>query len=141
MLDKLLRSLQEATDMLKNQVGNIGESAKEKGYEIIEEWLMVFPKLQQYGLEITSFSLGIALSPSLEVEFKGSHGNFSRERVQAIIDENKGNKAVYSVFSSIRMAYSFHEKIKATLNEPLILKIRVKLSPEIKVFIGDPIIQ
>lgn len=141
MIDKIKQALQEAGDLLKEQAGAFGEGAKEKSYQLIEEWLKVFPKLEMYGLEITSFALSVALSPSLEVELAGKHEKFTKQRLQQIIDENKGNTTLLSVFNTIKTTYGFHRRIYATLREPLIVKIRIKIPPEIKVFIGEPIIQ
>lgn len=141
MIDKIQKALHEATEAIKAQASNIGDSAKEKTYRLIEEWLKIFPKLEIYGLEMTSFSLGVALSPSLEVELKGEHENFSAERLDEIIAENRSTTGVYSVFNTIRMTYNLHRRTYANLEDPLIVKIRIRLSPEIKVYIGKPIIE
>ncbi len=141
MIDKLKKALQEATDLIKEQASNLGEGAKERSYQLIEEWLKVFPKLEIYGLEITSFALSVALSPALEVELKGDHKDFSMERLNEIIAENRGSTAFISVFNTIRMTYTLHRKVYATLTEPLIVKIKIRLSPEIKVYIGKPLIE
>ncbi len=141
MLEKIQRALHEATETIKMQASSLGDSAKEKTYRLIEEWLKIFPKLEIYGLEMTSFALGVAISPSLEVEMKGEHDNFSTERIDQILEENKGSAAMFSVFNTIKMAYSLHRRTYANLEEPLIVKIRIRLSPEIKVYIGKPIIE
>jgi hypothetical protein len=44
------------------------------------------------------------------------------------------------VFSAIKTAYRLHAKIAQTLEEPLIVKIRLSLSPEISVFVGKPFV-
>ena len=141
MIDKLKQALQEAGELLKDQASNFGEGAKERSYQLIDDWLKVFPQLELYGLEITSFVLSVAISPSVEVELMSKHDKFPKERLDEIIAENKGKAAIISVFSTIRTAYQFHRKIYANLREPLIVKIRIRLSPEIQVFIGEPIIQ
>lgn len=141
MIDKLKQAMQEAGDLLKQQASSIGEGAKEKSYQLIEDWLKVFPQLELYGLEITSFSLSVAISPSLEVELVSKHEKFPMERLDQIIAENRGKAALLSVFTTIKTTYLFHRKIYATLREPLIVKVRIKISPEIKVFIGEPVIQ
>ncbi len=141
MIDKIMRGLQEASEVFREQTSNLGEGAKNRTEKLIEEWLQVFPKLEIYGLEITSFSLGVAISPSIEVELVGKHEQFTRERLDEIIKANRKNAILLSVFNTIKTAYSFHRKTYATLREPLIVKIKVKLSPEIKVFIGEPLIQ
>lgn len=141
MIDKIKQALQEAGDMLKDQASSIGEGAKEKSYRLIDDWLKVFPQLEVYGLEITSFSLSVAISPALEVELVSKHEKFPKERLDQIIAENKGKAALLSVFTTIRTTYQLHRRIYATLREPLIVKIRIRLSPEIRVFIGEPVIQ
>ena len=141
MIDKLKQAIQEAGELLKDQASSIGEGAKERSYQLIDDWLQVFPQLELYGLEITSFALSVAISPSVEVELVSKHENFTKERLDQIIAENKGKATILSVFNTIKTTYQFHRKIYANLREPLIVKIRIRLSPEIQVFVGEPIIQ
>ncbi len=141
MIDKIQKAFYEATETIRIQASALGEGAKEKTYKLIEEWLKVFPKLEIYGLEITSFAMSVALSPALEVELKGQHEQFSQERLTKILAENKNNTAVYSVFNTIKMTYGLHRKTYGNLNDPLIVKVKIRLSPEIKVYIGRPLIE
>ncbi|MCB9276217.1 MAG: hypothetical protein H6564_19400 [Lewinellaceae bacterium] len=141
MIDKLKKAFQETADTLREQAAAFGEGAKEKGFQLIEEWLLIFPKLELYGLEVTSFALGVALSPSLDVELKGKHEDFSRERLEQILAETKSSAALTSVFQTIRTAYMLHRRTMANLNSPLIVKVRIRLSPEIKVYIGKPLVE
>lgn len=141
MIDKLKKALHEASEMVREQAATFGEGAKEKSYQLIEEWLLVFPKLEMHGLEITSFALGVALSPSLEVELKGKHEDFTKEKLEHILADTKGSTALSSVFQTINTAYKLHRRTLANLNDPLIVKIRIRISPEIKVFIGKPLIE
>ena len=141
MIDKIKQTLQEATEMLREQATSFGEGAKEKSYQVIEEWLQVFPKLEVYGLKISSFALSVAISPALEVEMIGRHEDFRQERLQRIIQENKRQPAILSVMNTIKTTYNLHRKTYANLEDPLILKIRIRLSPEIKVYLGKPIIE
>ncbi|MCI5083824.1 MAG: hypothetical protein MRY78_19150 [Saprospiraceae bacterium] len=140
MIDKIKKTLREASDIIKDQASNISEGAKERSYKLIEEWLEVFPKLEIYGLEITSFAMGVGLNPSLEVELKGNHKDFGPERLEKILEENKTNTTVSSVFKTIKTTYKLHRRIYATLSDPLIVQVKIRLSPEIKVFIGQPLI-
>lgn len=141
MIDKIKKALQDATDVIKEQTNNLSEGAKEKTYQLIDEWLQIFPKLEIYGLEITSFGLNVAISPALEVELVGDHKKFSQERLQQILQENKDSAALTSVFTTIKTAYTLHRKTYASLRDPLIVKVRVKITPEINVIIGEPLIQ
>jgi len=42
MIDRLKKAFQEASDAIKEQAGSLGENAKERGYQLIEEWLQIF---------------------------------------------------------------------------------------------------
>ncbi len=141
MLDKFMKALQDASESIREQAANLGEGAREKTYQLIEEWLQVFPKLEVYGLEITSFALSVAISPALEVELKGEHAKFTKERLDEIVNETRKNAALASVFTTIRTAYNLHRRTYANLSDPLIVKIRIRLSPEIRVYIGKPVIE
>ncbi len=141
MIDKLKQAFQEATEAIREQAGNLGEGAKERTYRLIDEWLSVFPRIELYGLEMTSFALSLALSPGLEVEFKGRHEQFPKERLDEILQECKGSPALTSVFTTIRTTYNLHRKVYGSLQDPLILKVKLRLAPEIKVYIGKPIIE
>ncbi len=136
MVDILRKALQEASEV----VGHIGANAKEKGYELIEEWLKSVPTLRESGLEVTSFALGVAISPSLELELQGKHEDFPPERIQELLNQSKSNPVTTSVFTTLKTTYKLHASIDAPIQNPLIIKVKVKISPEINVFLGEPII-
>ena len=141
MIDKIVKTIQDAGESIREQAGNLGTGAKEKTYQLIDDWLKVFPQLEMYGLKVESFALGVALSPSLEVDLKGSHKDFTLERLDEILAKPDSNGALRTVISTIKTTYGLHRRIYADLREPLIVKVRIKLSPEVKVFIGEPLIQ
>lgn len=136
MIDKIKQTIKDMSDAIQEQASSLGENAKEKGYQIIEEWLQIFPKLEVYKLNMTSFSLGVAISPSLDVEMIGRHEDFTKERLQQIIAEVRTNAALSLVFNTINTTYALHRRTYATLKEPLIVRIRIKLAPEVRVTIG-----
>ena len=136
MIDKIKQTIKDMTDAIQEQATSLGENAKEKGYQIIDDWLQIFPKLEMYKLNINSFSLSVGISPSLDVELVGKHEDFSKERLQQILAEVRGNTALSLVFNTINTTYSLHRKIYATLRDPLIVRIRIKLTPEVRVTIG-----
>ncbi|MFN7117921.1 MAG: hypothetical protein ACK4TA_14060 [Saprospiraceae bacterium] len=136
MIDKIKQTIKDMTDAIQEQASSLGENAKEKGYQIIDEWLQIFPKLEVYKLNITSFSLGVAISPYLDVELVGKHEDFTKERLQQILAEVRSNAALSLVFNTISTTYALHRKTYATLRDPLIVRIRIKLAPEVRVTIG-----
>ncbi|RME95378.1 MAG: hypothetical protein D6772_13290 [Bacteroidetes bacterium] len=141
MIDKVIKALQDAGESLREQTAHIGTGAKEKAYQLIEDWLQVFPQLEAHGLVVKSFALGLALSPSLEVDMVGKHADFTPEKLAALLATKQTEQGVRTVLSAIRTTYRMHQRIGAPLQEPLIVKVRIKLSPEVKVFLGEPVIQ
>lgn len=138
MINKLFEGLQQAGEVLKEQAGNISGMTKEKTYEIIEDWLKIFPQLQKAGLEVTSFGLSIALSPSLEVEMLGNHDDFTDEKIKEILENNEDSRAMSSVMSAIKTTYNLYQKAEVPMQEPLLVRLSIKMPPEVNVFIGTP---
>lgn len=140
MIEQLKQMMQEASEAVKQQVQNAGINAKEKAYELIEEWLQIIPLLESEGLKMNSFSLSIAISPSLEVELIGQNKDFPIERLDQLKNKYQRNLPMQAVLTTIRTTYKMHTRIQAPLKDPLIVKIKVRLAPEINVFIGEPLI-
>ena len=140
MIDKLKNTLNQAGNVIKEQATMLSDSAKEKAFNLIEEWVMILPKLEASGMEITSFGISVSISPTLEVELKGKHADFSQKKLSKLIEEHKLSTPLRLVFSTIKTTYNLHEKSGSSIEEPLIVKIKVGISPEINVFIGMPLI-
>ncbi len=138
MIDKLKETLFNASEIIKEQTANIGESAKEKSQQLIDDWLKVFKTLEEYGFKITSFGLSVAISPSLEVELEGSAKTFTPDRIKEILEENKNSSSLSSVFRAIKTTYELHDKISTQTYEQVFVKVIVKITPEIKVVLGEP---
>lgn len=141
MFDKIKQTINEAGETVKEQLVNLGEAAKEKGYQIIETWISTLPKLEAYGFKTTYFSLSVSLNPTLEFEMQSSAEAFPVGRIEAILAENPGKSPVNFVFSSLRTALNLHRKARIEMIEPLTVKISVRLSPEVRVSFGNSIIQ
>jgi hypothetical protein len=138
MLDDIIDGARKAVAGLASTVG---EGTREKTNQIIEDWLEIFPTLANYGLDITSFSMALALNPSLNVELLGRHIDWSDERIVELMARHKGETAIITVFTAIRTAYRLQRQTKATLKDPLILKIIIRLTPEVRVVLGQPVLE
>lgn len=136
-LNALFESAKSASTTLRDKAAEVGQGALDSTIQAIEKWLEEFPRIESYGLRVSSFSFIMRLSPSLEVELKGKHADFSLERLNEIVAENKSTTLTGMVFTAIRTAYRLYGKIASNPKDPLIVKIRLSLSPEISVFIGD----
>ncbi|PHI21159.1 hypothetical protein CEQ90_03830 [Lewinellaceae bacterium SD302] len=137
MIDQIWQSIQQAATGL---AGTVGEGTKEKTNQLIEDWLKIFPQLEIYGLAINSFSLGLAISPSLQAELISSHEDWTFERLDELMQKHRGQAAITMVFTAIRTAYRLHQKTLATRRDPLIVKVSIRLSPEVRVVIGQPLL-
>lgn len=141
MFDKFKQSIHQAGEVIKEQAAAIGDAAKEKGYQIIETWISTIPKLEAYGFQTSFFSLSVSINPTLEVELKSDPEQFGMERINEILRENKDGTPISLVFTAIKTTKQLHTRSRAALLPPLAVRISVRLSPEIKVSYGKPIVE
>jgi len=149
MLKNILKTLQDTQEMVKEKATEINEAAKEKINEakdhtrekilsIIEEWVELLPKLMALGFEMTSFGISMSLSPGMLAELKGKTEDFSEERIKELLELYKSDKSLKLFLNVIKTTFMLHKKTNARMKDELIVRVEVKLSPEIKVFIGQP---
>ncbi len=139
-LSAIFESAQQAGNILKEKTAGLSQAALDHTIAAIEKWLEEFPKIEGYELKISNFGFIMGLSPALEVEMRGSHGSFPPEKLAEILAAHKSSSLTWMVFSAIKTTYRLHGKIAQTLEEPLIVKIRLSISPEISVFVGRPFV-
>lgn len=138
MINKLEENLRQAADALKGQLNGLSDTAKEKTNAVIEDWLKVFPKLREAGLEITSFGMELSLSPALEVELKGKRSDFTDEKIEKILADNAGDRTFASVVNTVKSVNGFYAKAGDLPSKPLLVKLNIGLPPRVQVFIGAP---
>lgn len=137
-LNHLFQTAKEAGSRIREKAAAAGQATVDSVVSSIEKWLEEFPKLESYGLKLSTFAFSMSISPSLEVEFSGKSSEFPPERLAGILAENKPASLTGMVFSAVKTAYRLHRKIAETPDELLLIKIRLALSPEISVFVGRP---
>ncbi|WP_116127414.1 hypothetical protein [Lewinella sp. IMCC34183] len=138
MIDDILSGARNA---LSGLASTVGEGTRDKTNKIIEEWMKIFPILEGYGLEITSFSMTLALNPALNVELVGKHSNWTEDLIKQRMSAHRGEAALTTVFTAIRTAYRLQRQTHAQLRDPLILKVIVRITPEVRVVLGQPILE
>ena len=114
---------------------------KKGSNKMIDSWLDVLPRIASYGFEIKSLAMNYSINPSMEVELLGVYEDFSIERINEIMKENKNRPAVISVFQALKTTISLQKRLNETPKEEIIIEVRVSISPEIKVFLGVPLIE
>jgi hypothetical protein len=137
-ISSLFESAKNAGAFIKEKAAAASQATMDSILHSIEKWLEEFPKIESYGLQIRNFGFIMGLSPALEVEMVGSKDSFPPERLNEIIAENKSTSLTGMIFSAIRTTYKLHAKVAQEPEDPLIIKIRLSISPEIAVYIGRP---
>ena len=137
-LNTIFETAKAAGEKIREKAASAGQAAVEGTLGAIEKWLEEFPKIESYGLKVSNFAFIMSITPSLEVELHGQHADFAPERLSEILAENKSGSLTGMVFSAIKTAYRLHSKVARNVEDPLIVKMRLSLSPEISVFVGRP---
>ncbi len=139
MIEKVKQTIQQAGSAIKEQAVSLGDAAKAKGNAILDEWISNIPNLEKQGLATTYFSVGLSISPVLEVELQGKAEDFTLERLNEIIEEVKLSTPQRLVFNSIKTTAQLRERAELDPIDPLTVRVKVRLSPEINVSYGIPI--
>jgi hypothetical protein len=150
MLDKIKQSVAatsdafkgqvtQLTDTVKEQANQLTESVREKTSALIEDWIQIFPKMENYGLHMTAFGVKMGISPALECELTGEAEDFTIESLDGMIEDAKGNSPLILVFKTIRMTYDWHRRTGSEQHfDKVFVKISVQLTPEVIVYLGQP---
>lgn len=139
MIERIKQSITSAGDLIKEQANALGDAAKQKGYLIINDWISILPKMESYGLKTTFFSLSVSINPTLEVEMKGEAEKFDKEYCEKIIEENKGSTPMNLAFNAIKSTYQLYQRTEMKTLDPLIIRLKVRLSPEVRVSYGEQV--
>ena len=139
--DALKEQATQLTDAVKEQATNLSDSVKEKAYALIEDWLKIFPSLENYGLFVTSFGINMSISPTLEVELRGEAEDFTVARLDQILEEVKDNTPMRTLFRTVRLTYDWHSRTSSEQHfDKIYLKVVVGISPQVMVYLGEPIL-
>lgn len=138
MVDKILNLLDDAKNNIKNQAENISASAKNQYEKMVEDWIQIIPQIEESGLQLYSFSFSASLNPSIDAEFRGKCEFFPLEKWEELISLNEKNKSLTLVYNTLKSTFKMYHKIKPEMPEDFYLRLRIKLSPEIRVYIGEP---
>ena len=137
MIDKVKKTILQAGDLLKEQAGNLSDTALERLIDIFEDWAEVFPELINYGFSLINFSLSVGLSPGMTILLNGKTADFDEDRIKELLTENTGKKTMLSVLKTIQTTNSLYQKTTLEPCEDMYLKIVIGLPPEIKVTFGE----
>lgn len=138
LMGKLFQTFQQAKDSIKDQAANLSESAKEKAQKTIEDWINIIPKLADQGLRLEYFSLEASINPTLTFEMQADVNDFPLERLNELSTRWRSQTPLFLVFSTMKASLAMYQKTNLPLKNPLVVRISVKLAPEIQVSLGEP---
>lgn len=128
----------ELNDVAKEKMHDVKENTKEKAIKLMEDWVEIIPKIREMGFELTSFGTAMSFSPSLIAEFKANPMDFTDDRLQPYIEQYKDDRSIFLFLTVVRTAMQLHMKTQAPMPDTILVRMEIKFSPEIKVYIGKP---
>ena len=142
LTDAVKEKTHELTDAVKEKTTELTDAVKEKTNQLFDDWLKIFPDLENYGLKVMSFGFCMGISPALDVELRGSAADFASERLEVILQEVKGNRALSTVFKAIKTTYNLHAKTGSNYHhfDVILIKLSIKITPEVMVYLGQPLL-
>ncbi|HHM21944.1 MAG TPA: hypothetical protein ENJ20_07955 [Bacteroidetes bacterium] len=141
MINKIKQSINQAGSLIKEQASAFGEAARQKGDSILNDWISILPKLKEHGLDTTFFAVSVSINPTLDVELQGEAKKFNIEYIEQILKEAKGNTPLKIVFNSIKTALQLYKRTDFEPLNPLIVRLKVRLSPEVRVSYGEQLME
>ena len=142
LTDAVKEKTTELTDAVKEKTTELTDAVKEKTNQLFDDWLKIFPDLENYGLKVMSFGFCMGISPALDVELRGSAADFASERLEEILAEVGGNRALSTVFKAIKTTYNLHAKTGSNYHhfDVILIKLSIKITPEVMVYLGQPLL-
>ena len=142
LADAVKEKTHELTDAVKEKTTELTDAVKEKTNQLFDDWLKIFPDLENYGLKVMSFGFCMGISPALDVELRGSAADFAPERLEEILAEVGGNRALSTVFKAIKTTYNLHAKTGSNYHhfDVILIKLSIKITPEVMVYLGQPLL-
>ncbi|GIV31363.1 MAG: hypothetical protein KatS3mg029_0714 [Saprospiraceae bacterium] len=141
-MDSLFSKLKDLFDQTRSTVGqqatNLGQAARQKSEALIDEWISVLPKLQAMGFQIQYFALEASINPTLVIEMQADYQQFPMERIQSMSEQWRESTPMYLIFSTMKTTLSLYQRTNMRLVNPLVVRISLKLVPEIQVSFGKP---
>ena len=142
LTDAVKEKTHELTDAVKEKTTELTDAVKEKTNQLFDDWLKIFPDLENYGLKVMSFGFCMGISPALDVELRGAAADFAPDRLEVILAEVGGNRALSTVFKAIKTTYNLHAKTGSNYHhfDVILIKLSIKITPEVMVYLGQPLL-
>jgi phage-related protein len=108
-------ALASLIDKVKSGTEGLGNLAQGK----VEEWLAEFKKattvLETFGFTVSKLSIGMGALPEIHASLVGSIQNIREDRLQAMIDEHKGEDLLVSLLKTLIWARWGWERMEVKL--------------------------
>jgi hypothetical protein len=127
-------TLTSLVDRVKNGTEGLGDLAQAKVQEWLAELKRATTVLETFGFTVGTLSVGMGALPEIHVSLMGSIEKIREDRLQAILDEHKGEELLVSLLKTLiwtRWAWE-HVEVKLTaVTLHVTLGVPPRLSAEI----------
>ncbi len=132
VLDKLTGNLKEKVSGATEFLSDLKEGSKEKILNYINGLGDILPIVAETGYRLETVDIQISLPPAVNLQFRKAE-DVSKEKIDAILEQNKDNDLLKLIVNSLVTADEFHKKVK--LGSYLFTDIAIDLSLPPKVHI------
>lgn len=117
---------------LKEKSEVLGDVAKEKVNEWLDEYKKAIAVLETFGFTVGKFTVGMGILPEIHFTVLGSIENIREDSLKKIIEEHKAETLLVSLLNALIMARRFWEHMELKLTG-VTLNITLGVPPTIKV--------
>ncbi len=139
MLNKINNGIVHVYEIVYGQINIFKSIAQNRIHNLIHSWLSIFPLLESNHLKVDSFGVNVGFNPSLEVEMYADPNLINEHTLPDILLKVNHSKPATTVFKSIQRAITWHHNMSVSAPyDKIYVKLLVKITPEVKVFLGTP---
>ncbi len=125
-------ALKDFIGTLKEKSEGLGDVAKDKVNEWLDEYKKAMAVLETFGFTVGKFTVGMGILPEIHFTVLGSIENIREDSLKKIIEEHQAETLLVSLLNALIMARRFWEHMELKLTG-VTLNITLGVPPTIKV--------
>lgn len=108
-------SLKDLMSTFKEKTDELGDVAKEKVNEWLDEYKKAIAFLDTFGFRVGKFNFGIGIIPEINTSISGSIENIREDSLKKMIEEHQAEKLLISLLNALIMAKRIREHVELPL--------------------------
>ena len=125
-------ALKDFMGILKEKSERLGDVAKAKVNEWLDEYKKAIAVLETFGFTVGKFTVGMGILPEIHTTVCGSIENIREDSLKKIIEEHQAETLLVSLLNALIMARRFWEHMELKLTG-VTLNITLGVPPKINV--------